>query len=101
MNEYKVNLCIEDTVFGNNCKNSSQKEVTIISTRQTIELQCNYVLNIVFVSSRYFTILVQNGQQVIIRNIYTSHPSMICIPNRCGKHILTVSGTISPSGSCP
>lgn len=96
MNNYKVNLTLEDTFYGDCCKNTLQRDVTVISTRQTIALQCNYLLNVVFVSARYFTVLVQNGQQVIIRNIYTSHPSTLCLPNRCGKHLLTISGTISP-----
>lgn len=94
MDNFTVNLTIEDIFCGNCCKEVKERNVIITSTNQTVTLQCNYILNVIFVSSSYFTVLIQNGTQVIIRNIYTNFTSSICLPNQCGKHFVNISGTI-------
>ncbi len=94
MNEFNITLNIEDLICGKCCKDKESKTLTITSTSQVVNLKENYILNIVDVSSTKFTVLIQNGIETIIRNIYTSYDMQICLPCRCATHILTVSGTI-------
>lgn len=95
MNDFNVTIHIEDLFCENCCKELKEKEITVTNTNQTINLQNGYVLNVINVEDNFFTVLIQNGTQVIIRNIYTNSTTSICIPNKCGKHILTISGTIN------
>lgn len=94
-NTFDVTINIEDIFCGNCCKDIKEKEITVNSTNQTISLQNGYVLNIISVEDEFFTVLIQNGTQVIIRNIFTNACCSICIPNRSGKHILNISGTVT------
>ncbi len=95
MNNFDVTLNIEDLFCGNCCKNVNQREVIVTSTNQTVGLQNGYVLNVINVNDNYVTLLIQNGTEVIIRNIYTNASTSICIPNKCGKHILTISANVN------
>ena len=95
MNTYNVNLTVVDTVIDNcNNKSSQKKTLLVTSTSQTVELQDCYILNIIAVTENMFTVLIQNGIQVIVRNIYTTFATDICLPSECKKHLLTISGNI-------
>ncbi len=94
MNDFNITLTIEDIFCNKCCKESKQTQTTVTSTSQTISLQNNYILNIIQVSTNFFTVLIQNGVNVIIRNIYTNFTTSICIPNQCGTHFIRISGTI-------
>ncbi len=89
-----VNIC-ECIIDNCCCKNTSEREVTVTNTSQQIMLCDNFVINIVRVSETFFTILIQNGTQIIIRNIFTSYPMSICLPaSNCTKHIIKIGGNI-------
>ncbi|MEG0872777.1 MAG: hypothetical protein RSE00_02195 [Clostridia bacterium] len=94
MNDFCVNLNINDCISGDECTNTLQKEITITSSSKSAILQGDYILNIIYVSSTYFTVIIQNGVHVIIRNIYPTYPMQISLPTKCCCHILTVSGTL-------
>ncbi len=97
MNGFIVNITIEDCVRDNCCKSCRQKSLNITNTNQTIALQCDYILNVISVNNRSFTVLIQNGIQTIVRHIFTTFDTQICLPNKCKHHLLTISGTITPS----
>lgn len=94
MNNFNVDITIEDLICTNNCKDRETRTKTLTSVNDTITLKEDYILNVVNVTNTYFTIIVQNGINTIIRNIYTSFSTKICLPCKCGNHILTISGTI-------
>lgn len=95
MNNFNVNIYISDYICASNCQNTLEKDTTLTSTSDTLTLQCNYVLNIVRVSGILFTILLQNGIQTYIRNIYQNESFQICLPCRNGIHIITICGKIN------
>ena len=95
MDGFQVNVTIQDCFINKCCRNCIQRDTLVDSVTQTITLQCNFILNVIHVSSTYFTVLIQDGVNVIIRNIFTSHSTSLCLPNECGKHIITICGTIT------
>lgn len=95
MNNFNVTITIEDLICSNNCKDREVITKTITNTSETINLKESYILNIVNVTNSYFTIIVQNGFNTIIRNVFTSYQTKICLPCKCANHILTISGTIN------
>lgn len=97
MNPFSINLCIIDRICTGNIKNVLQKEVTVTSTTQSICLNCNYLLNIVRVENNLFTILLQNGLQTYIRNLYENETFQICMPCKNGTRILTICGKMNRS----
>lgn len=94
MEEFRITLNIEDLIYTNCSKDREMKTLTITSTSQVVELKCNYILNIIDVNTTRFTVLIQNGIETIIRNIYTSYETQICLPCRCATHLITIGGTI-------
>lgn len=96
MDNFNVNLTIEDTLSDGCCNNTNQKTILITSTSQTVRLQECYILNIIAARSNMFTVLIQNGTQVIVRNIYTNFTTDICLPSNCKRHLLSISGTTIP-----
>lgn len=96
MDTYNVNLTVEDTLCDNCCKNTEKKNVLITSTSQTVSLQNCYIINVIAATNNMFTVLIQNGIQVIVRNIYTSFTTDICLPSDCKRHLLSISGTVIP-----
>lgn len=90
MNTFNALLNIKDCLYSKNCEKCNSQEITVTSSSQTIELQCNYILNILSVTSTYSTVLIQNGFQVIIRNI-RDFPMQIGIPTKNCTHVLTIS----------
>lgn len=94
MNNFIVELNIRDTCCTNCCKETVQKIVTITATTQTVALQNCYTLNVINVTANTCTVLIQNGVNAIIRNISTNYDMSICIPNKCGEHIVTIGVTI-------
>ena len=88
MNDFNVSLksC--------NCKNCNSSTDTITNVSQTISLQGNYILNVISVNNNFATILIQNGFQVIIRNV-RNFPMQICIPTKGCTHIVTLTATIN------
>ncbi len=95
MNDFNILLKIEDLVCWNCCKDKETSTITVTSSNQTINLKNNYILNIVDVSHAKFTVLIQNGIETIIRNVYTSYACQICLPNEYCTHLISISGVIS------
>ncbi len=96
MNTYNVNLTIIDTLLDGCCKNVEKKSILITNSSQTVNLQDSYILNVVAIKENMFTVLIQNGVQVIVRNIYTNFSTDLCLPSTCKKHLLNISGTVVP-----
>lgn len=95
MNDFNIFLKIEDLICCNRCKDKETSTITVTSSNQTINLKNNYVLNVVDVNSTKFTVLIQNGIETIIRNVYTSYTCQICLPCECCTHLISISGVIS------
>ena len=95
MNSFSINLCILDYICVNNTKDVLQKEIVVTSTAQSICLHCNYILNIIRVNENSFTILLQNGFQTYIRNIFFNENFQICLPCNNGTRILSICGTLN------
>ena len=95
MDNFNVTLNIEDLICSKCCRDREQRSIQITSSSQTINLKESYILNVVAVSTRYITVLIQNGIETIIRNVYISYPVQICLPCKCANHVLTISGEIS------
>ena len=95
MNNFNIAITIEDLIYSNNCKDKEIKTKTITNTNDTINLKEDYILNIVNITNTYFTIIIQNGINTIIRNVFTSHQTRICLPCKCANHIITISGIIN------
>lgn len=85
-----ITLNINDTYCTNCYKNSIEKTETFTTRDQSIELQNNYSLNVISVSDNIFSIIIQNGNCVIIRNILKGIPTSISIPSKC-THIVTIT----------
>lgn len=94
MNNFNIDLNIEDCTFSCNCKNCNSSKVTVTSTSQTISLQNNYILSVIASNNNSATALIQNGFQSIIRNV-RNFPMQICIPTKNYTHIVTLSATIN------
>lgn len=72
------------------CTNCYKNSITnIISNSNPFNLQDNYILNIIKESNTDCTILVQNGETVIIRKILYDVETNILIPS-CNTHIINV-----------
>lgn len=95
MNCFNVTITIEDLICSSRCKDNETNTITIKNSNETIHLKENYILNIIRVENSFFTILIQNGVNTIIRNVYTNASIQLCLPCRCAKHILTIHGTIN------
>lgn len=97
MNTFNIILNISEVVCNKCCKQNFERTVTVTSSSQRVTLQNGYVLNIIAVTDTYFTVLIQNGVETIIRNVFTTFPIEMCLPNKCFRHILTLSGQIISS----
>jgi hypothetical protein len=102
MNDFIVKLDIKDTITSNECCNSLQKTVTITATSQTIMLQNDYILNVIRATPTYCTVLIQNGIEVIIRNIYTNYTTCISLPctSNCSQQVICLSCNVSEDDDC-
>ena len=87
-----VNLNINDTYCTQCYKNSIEKNINITSRDTQIELQNNYFLNVLSVSNNICSIIIQNGNCVIIRNILNGVETSILIPSSY-SHILIITCT--------
>ena len=96
MDDFNVNITITDTINNGCCNNTVQKTVIISSSAQTIALQNCYILNVIAISQNMFTVLIQNGTQVIVRNIYTNFITDLPLPSNCKRHLLSISGVVVP-----
>lgn len=85
-----ITLNINDTYCTKCYKNSRESTQNFSSTNQSIELQNNYFLNVLSVSSNTFNIIIQNGNCVIIRKIQKGISTSILIPSKC-SHIITIT----------
>lgn len=94
MNNFNITLNINDICCSKNCTNSVQKEISVTSSTQTINLQCSYILNVIQVSENYITILLQNGSNVVIRDIFSTFTTEILLPCTNCKHIISISTNI-------
>ena len=96
INNYSVTLCIIDRVCCNNSVNTLQKEVTITSLNTTILLQNNYTLNVLSVNENRICVIIQDGINTYVLNIYTTFKSEICLcSSKNSSHKLTVSAVIN------
>lgn len=90
MNGFIAKFNIIDTICTKCCRETNQKSVTITDTSQTIALKCDYFMNVINCTENFCTIIIQNGFYSIIRNIYINYDMQICLPHRCGDHIVTI-----------
>ncbi|MNP48434.1 hypothetical protein D3C76_1425550 [compost metagenome] len=88
MNGFIVNLHITDVCCDKCFREVLKKNITITDTNQTVALQDCYFLNVINVK--------QNGVYAIIRNIATNYDMQICIPYKCGEHVVTIGCEIMP-----
>lgn len=88
-----VSLIINDTYCTKCSKTSREKNVPINSRDTSIELQNNYFLNVLNVIDNRITIIIQNGNCVIIRIILAGVKTSILIPSKC-SHIVTITANI-------
>lgn len=96
MNNYTVNFCIIDKCCNNGNSNTIQKETSITNINTTVLLHNNYTLNILSVNENYCSVIIQNGINIYILNVYTAFPTELCICNTCNNsHRLTISITIT------
>lgn len=92
MQDINVTLNVRDTIICKCCKKVSEKEVQVTSTSQVINLLDNFILNVISSGNSRCAVIIQNGQNVIIRNIY-DYETEICIPS-CGcQHFVALSCT--------
>ncbi|MNV91321.1 hypothetical protein D3C71_1858060 [compost metagenome] len=96
MNGFIVNLHITDVCCDKCFREVLKKNITITDTNQTVALQDCYFLNVINVTDNYCTVLIQNGVYAIIRNIATNYDMQICIPYKCGEHVVTIGCEIMP-----
>lgn len=87
-----VNLNINDTYCTKCYKNSIEKSENITSKDTSIELQNNYYLNVLNSNNNLITIMIQNGNYVIIRNILMGIKTSILIPST-NSHIITITAS--------
>ncbi len=87
-----VNLNIVDTCCSKCFKNSTEKNINVTSRDTSIELQNEYFLNVLDAYANKTTILIQNGDCVIIRNILNGVQTDILIPSNC-THILSITAS--------
>jgi hypothetical protein len=91
MNNFAINLNICDECCTKCGTNTLNKVVSVTSSRQTIELQGNYILNIIEAGPNFARVLIQNGINVIIRSVFTTFPLVISLPNNCKfRHVITI-----------
>ena len=64
-----ITLNINDTYCTNCYKKSIEKTETFSTRDKSVEIQNNYSLNVISVSNSTFSIIIQNGNCVIIRNV--------------------------------
>lgn len=96
MNTFNVLLTlIECNVDECCCKHVYERDITVVSSNQIINLFNGYILNIVRVTDTYFTVLMQNGTQVVVRNVYTSFPTSLTLPDTNCCHTVTISGVVN------
>ena len=95
MNNLSINLCILDIIKCKSYCSTFQKEVIISSVTTSICLNNDYILNIIRANDTLFTILIQNGINTYIRNIYYNETLEICIPCNNGKRLITICGNIN------
>ena len=90
---FSVTLNIRDILVSNCLKNTNNSNIIVTSTTQVVNLQNGYILNVVRVTERLVTVVIQNGVNIYIRNIFLNYDCNICLPteNPCSyKHILTI-----------
>ncbi len=96
MTDFSVDLDIIDLCCSKGFNNKIQKSLTITDTQTTLLLQCNYTLNVINITEEYITILIQDGINVIVSNVYTTFTSEICITScKNISHTLFVSCSIT------
>jgi len=84
-----VTLNINDTVCSNSCRNTIENNITFTSQNDSYNLQCGFTVNVIFASDTQYTVLIQNGKCVIIRNILNNVQTSLLLPEKCRQHIVT------------
>jgi len=88
--EVIMQVNIIDTYCTSCTKNVIEKNEIISSRSDTVELQNRFYFNVLSQNSDTCTIMIQNGQKVIIRNILYNIETSILIPS-CNTHVITVT----------
>lgn len=75
----------------NNCfKNSIEKEIAFTSITMQSEVQEGYLINVLSQDTLTCTIIIQNGQNVIIRKLLYNVETKILLPSSL-NHIITIT----------
>lgn len=77
-----------DTYCGNCFKNTIEKNLTITNSKTQIEAQNGYLINVLYCDTLTCCIIIQNGENVIIRIIPFETETSILIPSN-NSQILT------------
>lgn len=95
MQNFNIKISIEDLVCSKCCIDRNSLSEYVRSSNDRIILKNDYILNIIGVNTSYFTILLQNGINVYIRNIYFNEDVEICLSSNCNcSHLVTISGAL-------
>ena len=91
MDNFSVNITVNDCCF-NKCHCTSNSITKIFTdTDDIIELQCCYFLKIIAVTSTYILISIDNGIIHFVRRAFIGVPLKLWIPNNCSSHIVTIT----------
>ncbi len=84
-----ITLNVIDTCCSNCYKNTNERTMTFKDQSDTLNLQGNFTLNVLSTSPSHYTILIQNGSYIIIRNVLNNVQTSIIVPSNC-SHIVTI-----------
>lgn len=92
MNNFNVSLNIKDSIISKCTKEVNSTDATVTSSSQSINIGNSYQINVVYATTNYVTVIIQNGTYVYIRNIYINYISTICLPSNdcCQKQIICI-----------
>ena len=91
MENFSVNISVNDCCY-NKCHSSNNSITKIFtSTDDFISLQCCYYLKILSVTDTYVVLSIDNNIIYFVRRAFINVPIKICIPNNCSTHIVTIT----------
>ena len=90
MEDFNVNLYVNDCCSNKCTKNNNSITKIFTSTDDFIPLQCCYYLKIISVTSTYIILSLDNGVIHFVRKAFIGIPLRICIPNNCSTHVITI-----------
>lgn len=90
MNNFNVNISVNDCCSTKCFNNNISTTKIITSLTQFIPLQCSYYLKIIAVNDNSIVISLDNGNIFFVRRVFIGIPIKIRIPNNCSCHIITI-----------